>query len=293
MRSPYRHENGETPRTKFVDLEDALKVSVLAAPDAKAFGPVVKSFTEACHCAEPNIPEAGVDVKLEDIVNGQALWQSMETLHFNVLISGCSRVFTHQLVRARVGVTFSQQCFGDHDARHADILLHRCLAKPENAALLAAEIAQALESKAHYAAKIDSGWIPLQAARRSLPHNTSTFIHMHANLTAIAGLFRNRICTMTQDWETVLFARRLKTAILEAAPWAAPALMNPCEDGNCWYHKSRFSGFSTTNFFIPDKVHDTFDWNPKSFIHDATNEEMSSGPVPIQTVEFDGYERLL
>lgn len=286
MLSPFEPRFGEVPATRVLDLEDNMTVRCIEAPDERTMAPVLAAFTKACHRASPPRLDLEGHVPIAEVLGGGALWQAMETLHFTLLVAGVSRVFTHQLVRARIGVTFSQQCFGDHDCRHADLLYERCyLASPKR---LEQSIRLCVDAKMLYADQLDGNVITLQSARYDLPHRCATFIYVHGSLNALASLYAKRCCTMTQAWEMVLFAGRLRSAVLAAAPWATEAFRNPCQDGRCYYQRARKSGFAVTNFYEPDAEHDRFEWSPRSFVYRGTHAERSSGVSPVPTRYFVG-----
>ena len=270
----------QIPLTRFRDLECAFNIEVLEYPDKRSLETLYE-FMRACHSANGPTKFQGADKfhksiieYAEEIFAGGSLWQGMEKLNFTILITGCSRVFTHQLVRQRIGVTFSQKCTGECDWRHHDILIPRIDKKAQD--LL---ISHGLITKGMYTQMVDSKKVSLQDARYILGHNWETFIYAHLSGATIAALYNKRICTMSQAWETHIFAEKLREAILDVAPYMAPALENPCDKGRCW-HAGAGDNFNVTRLYAPDKQHDKDDWNPKSFIYgERTHFEMSSGTM--------------
>ena len=279
--------------TRFKDLSSSLRVEALGSqlqgPDNITLGEVLN----ATHADRPVMPK--VSASTRELEGG--LWGAQEMLHLTLRISGVSRVFTHQLVRARIGVTFFQQCTGDRDQRHDDILVPRVFQKltgpryaPDRPWTLFLDAA--LEAKIAYALMLDYG-IPVQEARYILPHSVETFIYLHANLAALSTLYHRRVCVMTNTWEMVLFARRLKEEILRVRPQAR-FLFEPsaCEAGKCWFTGSVFGG-KNTPWWTPDKVHDTFQWAPESFVHGVHAEVCGESVVPMEPRYFQGKREMV
>jgi thymidylate synthase (FAD) len=209
---------------------------------------------------------------VEDIISGKALWQCAEILKMTLKVSGITRTLTHQLVRARIGVTFSQHCSGEGDWRHRDILLPRCF--PVQDADL---ISKFLNDKQLYAKLVDSG-LCVQEARMVLPQNLDTFIVINACVGTLAQIYSKRLCTMTQSWEAHIFAKKLKEAVVNVHPWLSSLFVDQCSQGRCWYFAGRATGGSGTGLFHPDFTHDKFDWHPNSYVHGGTHASISSGP---------------
>jgi hypothetical protein len=231
-------------------------------------------------------------------------------------------VLSHQLVRARVGWSFSETCTGDHDWRHGDFLVPRAW---DRVPWLDTALRHMLVSKHLYAAMVDGmylwpagdpdgpggystdfGVMALQShfsheaglgvpndARYILHPNLKVFVHAKTNLAALSEWYRKRSCTMTQAWEMVVLAERVKAAVLAVTPWAAKAFQCPCEQGKCWYLGAYKQPLAMANYYAPDPVHAAFmdDWNPKSFLSPLPHHAVSSGPHPFTTREYHGYVR--
>lgn len=312
----------EEPITRFEDIEEAKKVTVRAAPreeDARAL--LDPALT--CHSTEP-LTDTEMDIRgwntlaaLGEAARGSTLWQVAECLHYSLRLEGLTRICSHQLVRARIGVTFSETCTGDHDWRHGTFLVPRPWMRNER--FLEMQLNHMLGSKQMYAADVDGvlntnvvvdsapgivTWERVEEtfatgspniARYTLHPDLKVFVHMRASLSMIAEWYKKRCCTQTQAWEMVVLAEKVKAAIIEASPWAAPAFSKPCDSGQCWYLKAFKTPLAMANYYRPDETHAKHmpDWNPSSFVHpDRTAYEMSSGPVPFATREYKGFVRV-
>jgi len=279
--SPFINRSGQQPMTRFIPMADSVKVDITEVHVPKD----LTEFVGACHRGtldEANDLASDQNEVLASIGRGKTLWQCGEVVSFGLRISGVSRVFTHQLVRARVGVSFSQQCTGDIDCRHMDVCVPQSLYHADHEQYLNAFISNALNSKVLYALLVDSGDISIQEARYILPAGVSGHIHLRICLGALAELYKKRSCTMTQTWEMIVFAQKLKREITLHAPWALP-MFKSCldsEKGYCWWKGSKSVPFANTHLWKPDLHHtdSTSPYNIASFVHRNTHKGISDGP---------------
>lgn len=300
---------GEDPRTRFLDMENAKRVTVLdypGLPDRPNRHVMTASkrvfdggcqqllsrltFARTCHSTEPvDLLDGDSWDMLQSAAGGKLLWQVAETLNYTLRLEGLSRICSHQLVRMRVGVTFSETCTGDHDWRHADFLVprHWKFYEDDVSGSLEDRIRHGLRAKALYAAAVDQGETP-NTARYMIPPNLKVFVHMHTNLGSLAQWYAKRVCTMTQSWEMVVLAERVRQAVVAVTPWAAAAFQNPCKAGRCWYMRAKEDPLAMSNYYPPDKVHDTFNWHPDSFLYQRPSYAMMSDATPIPTRWYVG-----
>jgi len=124
---------GEIPRTTFVDALDAIKVTLIhgPSPDLNLVG---HAFQRATWNHEPYLPGKNTDddKKIANALHilafeNKGLPLSLELYDFVFCVSGISRVITHQIVRNRIGATYSQQASGDKDWRHHRVLVPRSI----------------------------------------------------------------------------------------------------------------------------------------------------------------------
>lgn len=277
---------GEAPKTEFVHPRDALKVECIYAPDRTALAQMLNEVLEATHAPRPPEPQ-GKKMKgtTIDALAGSGLWQAAELMSFTFRISGVSRIFTHQLVRARIGVTFFQQCTGDHDTRHARILVPGAISGNNRA--FRQYVYTCLQAKQVYADMLDSG-IPVQEARYVQPHGIETFIYMHATLATLAGLYQKRSCTMTNAWEMVRFAEALKSAITFKYRELEPMFQSACDKGKCWFHSAKYSG-KNTPWWTPDEKHDNFDWHASDWVHGRHAQTSDPEHSVFDAFSFEGH----
>lgn len=175
---------------------------------------------------------------VESCFQGKTLNQILELLTFEFTIDGCSRAFTHQFVRTRIGAGFMQHGGRDNDWRHRPWTMPETIARacdaqnPDLAGDLErkhcitdwgpidryldvdasnhsylrkdATLRDAIESyltegRMLYAALVDAG-IPWQDARRVLWMGTQTYIHGVYNYLALQGVASKRL-EFAMDWE--------------------------------------------------------------------------------------------
>ena len=274
----YIDRTKQKPLTKFRDQEEAMKVELVAVTGVDYF------LKEFIHCAHYNKPPDHSDMTnpdeiVEALVAEQSLWQGLEIIQFRFKITGVTRIFTHQLVRARVGITFSQQCSGDMDWRHHDCLLSRVVDSEETYNYI-------LHAKKMYSYLMNTG-VSGQEARYMLPQTLETFIYCNMSFATLLQLYAKRSCTMTQTWEMVRFARAMKAAVVARCPFLESLIVCPCETQKCWFQKAKY-GLNETFLYQPDANHDNYSWHPDSFINPGTNEQCSSGETPVGTIHFHG-----
>lgn len=277
--SPFVNRKGETPLTRILPMEQAVSCDVLELHVPNH----LVEFVTACHKLNHWDPNKWTMPELVGYVGkGLSLPQCLEVISVHLRIHGVSRVLTHQLVRARVGITFSQQCTGDTDMRHADFIGPNCFVAAEGSVrpgIMSRYIETVSLAKRAYASAVDSGY-SVQEARYFLPHGEKSFIHAYASLATVVGLYHARRDWQTQTWEMICLAEKMKAAILKHD--AGLAFAGLFEPRPSWFHRTREVPFANTHLWAPSEKmgDDTFDWNPESFVHgDKTHAEVSSGPA--------------
>jgi len=284
---------GEIPRTTFVDNLDAVKVTLISWPDSK-IDLVGHAFQTATWNDDPYLPgkddnqDKDINNKLRVLAfEGKGLPLSLELYDFIFCVSGISRIVTHQIVRNRIGATYSQQCSGDKDWRHHNALVPRSIY--HNKKIWTKFREQVLSSKLVYSEMLDTLDIPILDARRVLPHCLETFIYVKFNLVTLISFIRKRDCVQTQEPEMVMVARRMREAVLIKFPRLGELLKNQCTSGICFYSTSdRMVG---TSMFLPDKDHDFF-YNKQNFIYQKTVHEMVYDMPIVDTEKYVGLERI-
>jgi thymidylate synthase ThyX len=284
---------GEVPQTTFVDYFDAIQVSLIHWPDHKT-DLVGHAFQRATWGTEPYLPgnDQSQDHELEQNLKilafeGKGLPLSLELYDFVFCVHGISRIVTHQIVRNRIGATYSQQASGDKDWRHHRALVPRSIFHEKK--LWPKFRDEVLRAKMLYAEMLDSMEIPILDARRVLPHCLETYIYVKFNLVTLISFIRKRDCVQTQEPEMVIVARRMREAVLSRFPHLKEMLQNQCKSGRCFYSISdRQVG---TSMFVPDHEHD-FVYNENNFIYQKSVHDMIYELTPVVEEQYVGLEKV-
>jgi len=209
---------GEEPLSKCMDAYDAMQVTV---SDIEGLSEELGKFIECGYKTKPVLKAEVPTIK--SLVEGGALGTALECLNVNVAVSGVNRIFTHQLVRQRIGISYSQQCSGEVDWRHADILIPRACEH-----WLTDIIQDSIAAKLLYAEMLDSKKVSLQEARYVLPHTLSTHIHFKCSLATLSAIYAKRCCTMSNCWEMIVFCDKIRDQLLARYPGLAPIFRESC-----------------------------------------------------------------
>lgn len=281
---------GETPKTRFLDWLDAIKVTLLNENyrDANFAMRVMQRMTWA-HDFEDLIHRAQA-AELGSSLAGQTLPLNLEVPTFTFLIEGVSRIITHQIVRTRLGVVFSQRGTGDQDCRHDDVLVPRSLNRPGASTYLGQYIEVTLRAKYSYSDMIDTLNHSLVAARYVLPQSLAQMIVVNINLAALIGLVGKRLCT-NETIEYNRVAELMVERVTAMFPELAPYLTADCDKpGGCYYQRAFGKPFAGS-VYLPDAKHDKGPWHPLSYVYNQTRDEMLDGP-PFETREYVGWRRV-
>lgn len=284
---------GEVPQTTFRDSLNAVRVGLIYWPDEK-INLAAHAFQKATWMHRPYIPgeDEKYDKKLLENVKVEAFRKkglplSLELYDFVFCISGINRIVTHQIVRNRIGATYSQQASGDKDWRHHDALVSRSIYRDKD--LYEDFKKEVLNTKILYAKMLDTMEIPILDARKILPQCLSTFIYVRFNLVTLIRFIQKRDCVQTQEPEMVMVARKIREAVLGKFPELRTLLGNLCEQKRCYYLLSdRGVG---TSMFIPDETHD-FPYNRENFIYNKTVHEMVYDLPPVPTERYLGDQKV-
>ncbi|MFZ5932529.1 MAG: FAD-dependent thymidylate synthase [Patescibacteria group bacterium] len=284
---------GETPKTIFEDSLNSVQVDLIHYPDSGT-DLAAYAFQKATWMTKPYLPlkDKVYDKRLMKNLRIEAFEKkglplSLELYDFVFCVSGITRIVTHQIVRNRIGATYSQQASGDKDWRHHDALIPRSVYKDKK--LYKEFKKQVLENKMLYAKMLDTMEIPVLDARRILPHCLETFIYVKFNLVTLASFIQKRDCVQTQEPETVIVARKMREVVLEKFPNLAPLLKNLCKEGRCYY--TLFDRQVGTSMFTPDKDHD-FEYNKHNFFYPNTVHQMVYDLPPVPTEYYLGTRKV-
>lgn len=280
---------GEVPRTRFIDWLDAITVGLVNYPD-----PVRLRFAMNGMIATTWAESVEDLARVQEMITDDAeqghrpLPLSGEIPSFTFVIGGISRVMTHQIVRGRIGFTYSQKGTANQDQRHGDVLVPRVYARPENVGFLEQYILNHLNIKADYAAQIDSGRVSTFAARYMVPHSLAQFIWVNVSLAALIGSVGKRLCTC-EAHEYNRIAELMVKRVVTVFPEFAPVLVADCDrPGGCFYQRNFGNSIGDTVHW-PDEKHDRGPWNPANYSQHGTREDLAGGS-PFKTRQYVGFK---
>lgn len=280
----------EEPRTKFVDWIDAIGVTMVNCSNRATVFQAMSLMQSATwgHDVVDLYDLAGRAAALG--AGSGSLPLNLEVPSFTFLVGGISRIVTHQIVRTRVGVVYSQRGTGDQDCRHDDVLVPRSLNRPGAEAALDYYVDVVLAAKNFYAYSVDKREHSLVAMRYALPQSLAQYIFVHVNLMALMGLVGKRLCTV-ETLEYNVVARKMVEEVTRFFPEFGPYLKADCEKpGGCHYQRG-FGKSLAGSVYAPDRLHDVGPWNPASYVYDRTRDEMLDGP-PFPARRYVGFRRV-
>lgn len=183
---------------------------------------------------------------------------TVEHVQFTFFISGVSRALSNQLVRHRIGVSYSQQsqryCSFDKGFNY---VIPPSIAKDE----------KLLEKYKLYMEGINNMYldllnvenVPAEDARMVLPNACTTNLTVSINLRALIHLCQERMCTNAQ-YEIRNMVKQMAKLITDKIPELAPYLVPKCKAlGYCNESSSRTCGrmplkeHALQNVYMPSK----------------------------------------
>lgn len=287
-RHAFRVLFGQKPLTKFKDYRKAIKVDLLSPEPKEAMMKRIYDFVKATWSEDGRESERATEEEMKDAMNqmlsGKALGLGLETINFTFRISGISRIDTHQIVRQRIGVTFSQQCTGDRMLHHNDVLVEESIA--EGVVSRTDFINSTLSCKNTYVRMIDDN-ISIQAARSILPHNLETFIFMNTNLMTLLFFHQKRIDDGSQTWQINEIAQQMADQVCAVYPELTEVFERSKKKFKFQKEASadRKNSFST-GLYVPKD--DEFDYNNRDFLYDKKKLEMHHTNTPIDDQYYWG-----
>lgn len=266
---------GQIPLTIVKDYSQAIKVELVKHDDPTTMLDGTYDFVKATWSEDGReASRATVEEKrfaLQQMLAGKTLQLGLETVQFIFRISGISRIDTHQIVRQRVGVTFSQQCSGDQFWHHHAVLLEPSITRSP---FYPDYIEAALSAKRMYS-KLSNDFyrVSLQAARSILPHCLETFLFMRVDLATLLFFYKKRIDDGSQTWQLNSIAQQMANEVIRVFPETEEAFNKA--KGSFKFQveasKDRKNSFST-GLYLPDP--DEFEYHDLDFLYPKTKSQM-------------------
>lgn len=284
---------GQKPLTKFIDYRKAIKVDLVKHDDPEQSLKGTYDFVKATWSEDGKESERATNQEMHDalsaMLSGKALGLGLETISFIFRISGITRIDTHQIVRQRIGVTFSQQCTGDRMMHHNDVLVEESIAQDSYS--LMQFVDSTLSCKETYADLIDTRKISIQAARSILPHNLSTFIFMKIDLSTLLFFHKKRIDDGSQTWQINEIAQQMADEVCKVYP----ELKGVFEKNKKAFKFQKEASADRTNTFstglyVPRD--DEFEYHNRDFLYPMKKTEMHFTGTPIEDRYYFGNQKI-
>lgn len=148
----------------------------------------------------------------------------VEHVSFTFAIDGVSRVFSHQLVRHRVGCSYSQKSQRYVKENGFAVVEPRSLAANSEADAI---FKQSIELLQQNYEKLLSLGMPAEDARYILPNAAATALVVTMNARSLMHFFELRCCTRAQ-WEIRYVAQEMLRQVKEVAPLLFANAGAPC-----------------------------------------------------------------
>lgn len=138
----------------------------------------------------------------------------MEHVCFTFAVDGISRACSHQLVRHRIGVSFSQKSQRYVKEKQFEYVVPPKVARnPE----LLAKFEQAMQNAQTEYAELLAAGVPAEDARFVLPNAAATSLVVTMNVRSLWHFFQLRCCNRAQ-WEIRALANAMLAEVKEVAP---------------------------------------------------------------------------
>jgi thymidylate synthase (FAD) len=267
---------GQLPLTRFVDYSRSIKVELVKHDDPVSMLDGTFDFVKATWSEDGRESERATEAEkkeaLKQMLSGKSLQLGLETVSFIFRISGISRIDTHQIVRQRIGVTFSQQCSGDQWWSHHDALVEPSIFYNSTWECYDSFKENVLNNKLWYQTSIDQG-LSIQAARSILPHCLNTFVFMKIDLATLLLFHRKRIDDGSQTWQMNEVAQQMADEVSRVFPELADTFER--NKGTFKFQteasKDRTNTLAT-GLYLPNP--DTFEYHNEDFLYDSVKDQM-------------------
>lgn len=290
---PFNKLFGQNALTRFCDYRKSIKVDLIKYDDPAEMLKGTYDFVKATWSLDGKESERASEDEMRDalkqMLSGKALGLGIETVNFMFRISGITRIDTHQIVRQRIGVTFSQMCSGDQWWSHRDCLVEESIA--QDPILLKEYISATLAGKNTYVNMIDSMKVSIQAAREILPQNLDTFIFMNVNLATLLFFHQKRIDDGSQTWSINIIAQQMADEVCRVFP----DLTETFEKNKTKFKFQKEASADRTNTFstslyIPKD--DDFEYHTRDFLYPMKKKEMHFTNTPIEDRYYWGEKEV-
>lgn len=271
----YEHckiKQGEEPRTKFLDMHKATKVSLISGPTVEDIRKLVVNMAGASWYTKfaDNFSDEDLITEFEDVLKGNTLSQAMEAMQFTILVEGLHIHSTHALVRNRIGIAYMQQSHAVSDMRHDDILCPPAFERhPE---LRERYKDMMLLSKQLYSDLMDTGDIAIEDARLVMPKTIPSHIYFTCNFITLMNIVGKRLDTQEESVQLNIMCEKIQDIFEDKYPMLRPYLKSVCETGRCFHQRK---GYKANCIYARDDLHKLDDYEDEFTLHTKTKAELT------------------
>lgn len=297
---PMEIKMGKEPTTKFVNNLNSIDVSLVMAPEYEDIREGCIAFANATWADEPwskedirnNMSEATMDKFMYHIFTKKILPTTMENISLTFLIDGISLVEVTHILRYR-GATFSAECTGDKFLHDKEFLVPQSITAVEEFNEEYERIC--LDAKNLYCAMVNSGGVNIHDARFILPRSLETYYYMRMNLKDAMLFIYDRIDKQIQPQADNVIAYGMIKCLVEKYPILAriftPAYLHRQAD----FFVKTAGQYRSTNWYMPDKDSDTFEYNQLDFVYGKERDEFGivEGGINVFRSIFEDTEQCL
>jgi len=278
---------GEEPRTEFKNSYETVRVTLLNyTPNIfeDMFWFIMGSYgNEPNKRKQFNPTDEEIARVIEACLNHEAMPLALEIPKFTFIVHGIDRIITHQIVRNRIGVVYSQHCTGDNDVRHVDMLLpHRMMiAQTEEEIDFRMRVKEWCRvGKRLYAEGIDIHGYSIQDMRHTMPQNIETYVKINCNYNMLLGFVGRRLCS-NETWQMQRIAELMKEEVTKVYPLLGKYLMANCDRAQKCLFKKNGTIFGGSVYYPCGK----YPWSKEAldseaYIHPCTSEEIRGRENP-------------
>jgi len=265
------------PKTKFIDEEKSIKVTLISHPDVKMTEKLIVNTVYGYK--EPNIYNK-LTLKerkqaIQNAVDENILPKTFEmTGKFVFLIENISLTITHCLVRHRF-FTILQQSTAVEDLRNENFVMPKSFARNKK---FYNEIKDwYLEGKRLFCEAVDKHGISVQNARLLIPKNNCNHMFIGCDLLSLKAAYGQRSCTQEEPIQNNIIFNKMKSLVVELFPYLDKYFKSDCMTGKCLHTRS---GKHSNVVFKRDELHSSFVKDKKikdDTLHDETRDYMNRG----------------
>lgn len=204
------------------NTQNLLDVIYTGATTCYNAGSPIDKWFDVC-----NIP-TDKKIKLIDACIKSGHTSVLEHTQFMFAIEGVSRACTHQLVRHRIGMSYSQQSQRYVEIKEDELFEFNIPDSIKNDEELHNEFYALMQHIKNFYTKASNKGIKAEDCRSVLPNACCTNIVLTCNLRSLIHLCHERLCARAQK-EIRLLTKEMVKLVVKDNEWLRPYLVPKCE----------------------------------------------------------------